>query len=639
MATAPIALIGVGMTIVIITGGIDVSVGGAIMVCSVLTAKQLVAGLSAPVAVLLAIAVGGVLGLVNGLLIAYGRVHAIIITFGTANLFLFLGLQLFGSRTVNGIPPTFEIFGRGDEGRTLGVPHAFAITVLITALAWWYLRHTAGGRHFYAIGGDAHAARLAGVRVQRRVLLAYLLTGAAGRARLLLRDRPGHLDARPVRRRRQGARGDRRRGDRRHVDHGRPRLGARDAAGGAARAVRHLRGHPARLELAAVGPVRGRLHRRGGRHRPAARPYSEDAMTTTSAPPTKTPDDTTQEGLGARALRALLTQRIALLAVLIVVVVVWFFVLDAGGYLTASYNFDYMSASLINAVPLAMLGLAELLVILSGRGGIDLSVGAIVSLSGMVFGFAYGEWGWPLWLAIVVTALSGALLGAVNGFLVAYVGFPALIATLATFYAYKSLAIVINDQSPISTPPIQQLFSITRSVELPLFGQYVPDVPLGLFTFLLPTVVVVWVLLARTTYGRRLYGIGTNDVAARWAGLPVRGTRFKAYTYAGLISGFVAVVTVAQFASARPDAGVSGNGMALPAITIAVLGGVAITGGIGRVAGVVLATLLIVWLNAGILLAFVGNEGSQYQLLALGAVLVFAALLNGLTTRRYGGTR
>ena len=196
-----------------------------------------------------------------------------------------------------------------------------------------------------------------------------------------------------------------------------------------------------------------------------------------------------------------------------------------------------MSASLINAVPLAMLGLAELLVILSGRGGIDLSVGAIVSLAGMVFGFAYGEWGWSLWSAILLTAVFGALLGAVNGFLVAYVGFPALIATLATFYAYKSLAIVINDQSPISTPPIQELFSITRSVELPLFGQYVPDIPLGLFTFLLPTVVVAWLLLARSTYGRRLYGIGTNDVAARWAGLPVRDTRFKAYTYAGLISG------------------------------------------------------------------------------------------------------
>jgi ribose transport system permease protein/erythritol transport system permease protein len=359
----------------------------------------------------------------------------------------------------------------------------------------------------------------------------------------------------------------------------------------------------------------------------------------TATPPAPTAPAEAGEGVGARVLRALLTQRIALLAVLVVVVVTWFFVLDAGGYLTASYDFDYMSASLINAVPLAMLGLAELLVILSGRGGIDLSVGAVVSLAGMVFGFAYGEWGWPLLPAVLLTAAFGAACGALNGFLVAYVGFPALIATLATFYGYKSLAIVINDQSPISTPPIQNLFSITRSVELPLFGAYIPDVPLGLFTFLLPTVVVVWLLLARTTYGRRLYAVGTNDVAGRWAGLPVRGTRFKAYVYAGLISGLVAVVTVAQFASARPDAGVSGNGMALPAITIAVLGGVAITGGIGRVAGVVLATLLVVWLNAGILLAFVGNEGSQYQLLALGTVLIFAALLNGLTTRRYGGTR
>jgi ribose/xylose/arabinose/galactoside ABC-type transport system permease subunit len=345
------------------------------------------------------------------------------------------------------------------------------------------------------------------------------------------------------------------------------------------------------------------------------------------------------ESTAAKLLRVLLTQRIALLAVLIVIVVVTFFINDAGGYLTAPYDFDYMSASLINAIPLAMLGLAELLVILSGRGGIDLSVGAIVSLAGMGFGFAYGEWGWPLWLAILATAGFGALLGAVNGFLVSYIGFPALIATLATFYAYKSLAIVINNQEPISTKPIQELFSLSKSVELPLFGQYVPDVPLGIFTFLLPTAVAVWLLLARTSYGRRLYAIGTNDVAGRWAGLPVRDTRFKAYVYAGLISGLVAVVTVGQFASARPDAGVSGNGMALPAITIAVLGGVAITGGIGRVSGVVLATLLIVWLNAGILLAFVGNEGSQYQLLALGTVLVFAALLNGLTNRKYGGSQ
>jgi ribose/xylose/arabinose/galactoside ABC-type transport system permease subunit len=340
----------------------------------------------------------------------------------------------------------------------------------------------------------------------------------------------------------------------------------------------------------------------------------------------------------AQIIRALLTQRIVLLAVLIVAVLAYFMALGAGEYLTGAYDFDYLSAALINAVPLVMLGAAQLIVILSGRGGIDLSVGAIVSLSGMIFGFSYGQWGWSLWLSIVVTALVGTVLGLLNGFLVAYIGFPALIATLATYYAYKSLAVVVNNQRPISTRPIQDLYEGTaRSVPLPVIGDYVPDVPKGIFLFLLPTVVLVWLLLARTSYGRRLYAVGTNDVAARWSAIDVRATRAGAYALSGLISGLVAVVTVGQFASARPDAGVSGNGMALPAITVAVLGGVAITGGIGRVSGIVLATILIVWANAGIRLAFEGNAGPQYQLLALGVLLVFSALLNGFAQRRYGG--
>jgi ribose transport system permease protein len=178
VATAPVALVGIGMTIVIVSGGIDVSVGAAMMVCSVLTAKALVQhDVGLLVAVTIAVSAGVLLGLLNGVLIAYGRVHAIIITFGTANLFLFLGLQVFGSQTVNGITPALDVFGRGPAGRTLGIPHAFLITVLLAAVAWWYLRHTVGGRHFYAVGGDANAARLAGVRVQRRVLIAYVITG------------------------------------------------------------------------------------------------------------------------------------------------------------------------------------------------------------------------------------------------------------------------------------------------------------------------------------------------------------------------------------------------------------------------------------------------------------------------------
>ncbi|RIJ78847.1 ABC transporter permease [Nakamurella silvestris] len=175
---APIALIGVGMTLIIITAGIDVSVGAMVMVCSVITAKMMVAyNIPLVLSIVIAMVTGGVLGLINGLLIAYGRVQAIIITFGTANLFQFLGLQIFGSETVNNLPDSRAFFGAGPAGRTFGLPHAFFLTLIIAAVAWYYLRHTAGGRHFYAIGGDPQAARLAGVRVQRRTLIAYVVTG------------------------------------------------------------------------------------------------------------------------------------------------------------------------------------------------------------------------------------------------------------------------------------------------------------------------------------------------------------------------------------------------------------------------------------------------------------------------------
>lgn len=176
---APIALIGVGMTFVIVAAGIDISVAGEVMVCSVVVARLLVtAHIPLVVALLVGLGIGTVLGAANGVLVAYGRVHPIIITFGTANLFQFIGYQIFGSKTVNGIPDTLSPFGQSAAGATLGVPNAFLLTVVVAAVAWWYMRYTVGGRHYYAIGGDAAAARLAGVKVSRRALLAYLLTGA-----------------------------------------------------------------------------------------------------------------------------------------------------------------------------------------------------------------------------------------------------------------------------------------------------------------------------------------------------------------------------------------------------------------------------------------------------------------------------
>lgn len=178
VSVAPVALIGVGMTFVIITAGIDVSVAGMTMVSAVITARLLVAfDIPLGAALLVALATGGILGAFNGVLVAYGRVHPIIITFATWNIFLFIGYRVFGSSTVNGIPHTLNVFGRGDAGITFGVPHSFLITVIAVIAAWWFLRYTKAGRNLYAIGGNREAARLAGISVQRRLIWVYVITG------------------------------------------------------------------------------------------------------------------------------------------------------------------------------------------------------------------------------------------------------------------------------------------------------------------------------------------------------------------------------------------------------------------------------------------------------------------------------
>jgi len=175
---APVTIVGVGMTAVIVTAGIDVSVGSAMAVVMVVVAQQLRdGGLAFAPAVGLALLVGGLLGLLNGALVAYGRVHPIIITFGTLNLYRFVALQIFDGREVAGVPGTLGPLGGGAEGRTLGLPHSWLLAVALAALMWAYMRHVPTGRHLYAIGGDAEAARLAGVRVTRRLLTVYAATG------------------------------------------------------------------------------------------------------------------------------------------------------------------------------------------------------------------------------------------------------------------------------------------------------------------------------------------------------------------------------------------------------------------------------------------------------------------------------
>lgn len=178
-AVAAIAIIGIGMTPVIVTAGIDVSVGSMAAVVMVVVAKLVRdAGTPAPLAVLVAVALGLALGCFNGLLVSLGGIHPIIVTFGTLNVFRFVALRIFDSKQVTGVPDTLAWFGGGEAGRgLLGVPHAWWLAMVLAAVMWCYMRYWATGRHWYAIGNDPDAARLAGINVRRRTIAAYALTG------------------------------------------------------------------------------------------------------------------------------------------------------------------------------------------------------------------------------------------------------------------------------------------------------------------------------------------------------------------------------------------------------------------------------------------------------------------------------
>ena len=99
-------------------------------------------------------AIGLVLGAVNGALISFGGIHPIIVTFGTLNLYRFLALRLFENKQVSGVPGTLSFFGGGGSSETLGVPNAWWLTMVAAALMWCYSRYWATGRHWYAIGND-----------------------------------------------------------------------------------------------------------------------------------------------------------------------------------------------------------------------------------------------------------------------------------------------------------------------------------------------------------------------------------------------------------------------------------------------------------------------------------------------------
>jgi rhamnose transport system permease protein len=253
--------------------------------------------------------------------------------------------------------------------------------------------------------------------------------------------------------------------------------------------------------------------------------------------------------------------------------------------------------------------------------GIDLSVGSVLGLCAILLGVMWQNFGLPLELAIVLTLLVGATAGAFNGWFITRVGVPPLIMTLATLALFRGLAEGISQARSVRGYP-EWFYELGQGEIL--------GVPTQLW-ILVMVVLASGIVLARMTFGRSLYAIGHNQLAARFSGIPVDRCKLAIYTYSGLMAGLAGCIFVSRVSTTRSD---MGTGLELDVIAAVVLGGTSIFGGTGTILGTVLGVILIQLLKNG--LALTGVKGDA-TIIVIGAVLIVSILITSWVRRRQEG--
>jgi ribose transport system permease protein len=266
---------------------------------------------------------------------------------------------------------------------------------------------------------------------------------------------------------------------------------------------------------------------------------------------------------------------------------------------------------------LALVSLGQCLVILAGGAGIDLSVGGTVSLS-VVLAMLAVKAGMPPALLPIGCVVCGLLLGLFNGLLVTRLKILPLIATLGTLFVYSGMALALTGGGAQSGVPTWLL---------PWGRGMIFSMPMPFVTLVVPVFVIAAVLLLYSAWGRWLFAMGFNERSARLVGIPVDRARLLVYGLSGLLAGLAGLVSLAWLGSARPNIG---QNLELESLTAVMLGGVAISGGIGGVGGVIAAVILLVTLKTGLLQL---NVNTVWQVGIVGALLIAVLLIERLSKR------
>lgn len=303
-----------------------------------------------------------------------------------------------------------------------------------------------------------------------------------------------------------------------------------------------------------------------------------------------------------------LTFNTALIAIL--VVIFGFIVAVRPVFISSSY---LLNVVLRNVIEIGLIALPMTLTIITG--GIDLSVGNIMILSAMLGSVAASACGNAV--GVIVTIGIGLACGLLNGIIIAKVRVPAMVTTLASMFLFLGITRGVTGGDSVYAYPAAKTMG----------GMSLMEIPLQIFLYIIVAVIFV-ILLSKSTFGRKIYGIGLNDNAVRYAGINSERIIIITYMLNGLLCAVSGLILLGRFTSLRFDAGTNVN---LKVITIVVLGGTSILGGVGDMKGTVIATMIIATLNSGLTVL---NIPIDMQTIVQGVVLMISLIAYELVNRR-----
>ena len=287
-----------------------------------------------------------------------------------------------------------------------------------------------------------------------------------------------------------------------------------------------------------------------------------------------------------------------------------------GAVIPAALSWGNFANVMQAAAPLMIMAIGVLLVVVTG--GIDLSVGSVFSLTGMVTALAMAHGVGALGSSMAGLAV-GLACGAFNGFLVAWVGLAPFVVTLITYAVAGSLAFIVTNGHSMPIPDAD--YWLLNA------GSLVPGV-VNHVLYCVLLLLAVELVLKKVVVGRWLFAVGSSSQAAGLLGIPVHGVRLLAYTASGLLASFSGLVSISYISNAESTAG---SPLMLQAIAAVVIGGASLSGGTGSAVGALLGALMITVIQNGVNLIGIN---SFWQGTVTGLVILAAALIDRYSKQR-----